>query len=75
MVALGRIPCALGLGQNIGKLASENFPLHPAACQPFPSTASHFLVPLTPPASHQSLVGIAKWAEQQPSGPRLDDEA
>lgn len=42
---------------------------------PFSSIASHFHAPLAPHASHPSLVGMAKWAEQRPAGPRLDDEA
>lgn len=42
---------------------------------PFPSITSHFLVPPNCHASHPSLVDMAKRVEQQPAGPRLDDEA
>lgn len=64
----------LVLGQNAGKLALGILPHHPAA-SPFPAIASHFHAPPIPHTSHPSLVGMAKWAEQQPDGPRLDDEA
>lgn len=72
---MGRGSLCLVLGQNTGKLASENPPLHPATSSPFPSTASHFHAPLIHHASHAPLVGMARWAEQQATGPRLDDEA
>lgn len=43
--------------------------------RPFPSKDSHFHVPQNCHASHPSFVDTAKWVEQQPAGPRLDDEA
>lgn len=71
---MGRGSECLVLGQNTGKLASESL----LSIQPPPSFPLHSLTfPCSPVhhASHPSLVGMAKWAGQQPTGPRLDDEA
>lgn len=72
---MGRGSLCLVLGQNAGKLASETLPHRPAPASPFPAIAAHFHALPIPHASHPSLVGMAKWAEQQPADPRLDDEA
>lgn len=74
---MGRGSLCLVLGQNAGKLALEILPHHPATCQSFPCHSLPFSCspPPIPHTSHPSLVGMAKWAEQQPDGPRLDDEA
>lgn len=71
---MGRGSLCLVLGQNAGKLALEILTIQLPA-SPFPAIASHFHAPPIPHTSHPSLVGMAKWAEQQPDGPRLDDEA
>lgn len=74
-VAWAEVPCAWCWVKMLGSWLRRPFLTIQLPASPFPAIASHFHAPSIPHPSHPSLVGMAKWAEQQPDGPRLDDEA
>lgn len=74
-VAWAEVPCAWCCVKTLGSWFQRTFLSIQLPASPVPFIASHFHAPLSRHASHSSLVGMAKGAEQQPAGTRLDDEA
>lgn len=74
-VVWAEVPCAWCWVKTLGSWLQRTFLSIELPAGPVPSIASHFHAPLSCRASHSSIVGMAKGAEQQPTGTRLDDEA